>query len=175
MENKKLEEHIGKIEGIVKIKNGDKEITAHNKVVNTLFQSLSNFIGSNYTTIYGMSVIGHQIHLGTDTSTPTTPDMTSLVNDLNIDESSFTREVNHNGYVHEIVLTYTWNAGTISDGTTIGEIGFFGRVLTVDNSNTHTDEMIARLSAADNDFTAFQVNASAPLVIQYTLKLTCPS
>jgi hypothetical protein len=77
-----------------------------------------------------------------------------------------------------VVLTSTWNAGTVTG--TVGEIGIYGR------SNASTGLVgfgsefygtggsffASRLSVADGDFTAFSINTSAPLTINWTIQFT---
>jgi hypothetical protein len=77
-----------------------------------------------------------------------------------------------------VVLTSTWNAGTVTG--TVGEIGIYGR----SNASTNLVGFASkwygaggsffgsRLSVADGDFTAFTINTAAPLTINWTIQFT---
>jgi hypothetical protein len=77
---------------------------------------------------------------------------------------------------YRISWTATWNAGTLT-AITVSEIGLFldlvatlqGFGWTYGGGGT---ALFSRLSAADGDFTAFVVNTSVPLTIEWRLTFT---
>jgi hypothetical protein len=78
---------------------------------------------------------------------------------------------------YRVSWTATWNAGTLT-AITVSEIGLFLYLQTGLQSfgwtgfNGAGTALFSRLSAADGDFTAFVVNTSVPLTIEWRLTFT---
>ncbi len=81
------------------------------------------------------------------------------------------------GGTYRVAWTATWNAGTLT-AITVSEIGLFLYLQTNLQSfgwaafNGAGVALFSRLSAADGDFTAFVVNTSVPLTIEWRLTFT---
>jgi hypothetical protein len=81
------------------------------------------------------------------------------------------------GGVYRVSWTATWNAGSLT-AITVSEIGLFLYLQTglqgfgwADFNGAGT-ALFSRLSSADGDFTAFVVNTSVPLTIEWRLTFT---
>ena len=81
------------------------------------------------------------------------------------------------GGIYRVSWTATWNAGSLT-AITVSELGLFLFLNTtlqgfgwVDFTGAGT-ALFSRLSAADGDFTAFVVNTSVPLTIEWRLTFT---
>jgi hypothetical protein len=81
------------------------------------------------------------------------------------------------GGTYRVAWTATWNAGSLT-AITVSELGLFLYLqtalqafgwVTFDGAGT---ALFSRLSAADGDFTAFVVNTSVPLTIEWRLTFT---
>jgi hypothetical protein len=77
---------------------------------------------------------------------------------------------------YRLSWTATWNAGTLT-AITVSEIGLFLDLVSSMQSFGWTyggggTALFSRLSAADGDFTAFVVNTSVPLTIEWRLTFT---
>jgi hypothetical protein len=77
---------------------------------------------------------------------------------------------------YRLSWTATWNAGTLT-AITVSEIGLFLDLVSSLQSFGWTyggggTALFSRLSAADGDFTAFVVNTSVPLTIEWRLTFT---
>ena len=168
--------HKIQIEGIYEIKNGKTHIRANNKFLDNMNKHIANWLVNTISndltgTMEGMVEV---LKLGTDTTTKSTYAMTSLASPLSVSSTSHSFTVsNSSPGVWDVVYTVTWNAGAIANGTTIGEVGLYGNVLTSATSTAYSaNQLLSRLSVADGDFTAFQVDASNPLTISYTIRLS---
>jgi len=81
------------------------------------------------------------------------------------------------GGTYRVAWTATWNAGTLT-AITVSEIGLYLYLQTALQSfgwtsfNGAATALFSRLSAADGDFTAFQVNPSVPLTVEWRLTFT---
>ena len=81
------------------------------------------------------------------------------------------------GGTYRVAWTATWNAGTLT-AITVSEIGLFLYLNTSlqgfgwTGFNGAATALFSRLSAADGDFTAFQVNPSVPLTVEWRLTFT---
>jgi len=80
------------------------------------------------------------------------------------------------GGTYRIAWTATWNAGSLT-AITVSEIGLFLDLVTNLQGFGWTyggggTALFSRLSAADGDFTAFVVNTSVPLTIEWRLTFT---
>jgi len=155
---KNLEENYTKIKisGIAKIIYNKNVITCRNKFTRYLMSSIIVFIANKealacstsakYGAIYvsGMSH-GVTARIGINTSTPSSPDMSDLVNKVDVAPDSITRrlikEPDYSLYIAEFV--FTWNAGTLPDiyigataeGDIDGKVGEFGVYLRTDSDD----------------------------------------
>ena len=141
------------------------------------------------------NVFAPTMTLGTDTTTHTTIGMLNIAtpiggfpaiqpNGLSGSTGTIT-----NGAV--VTFTATWNPSTVSG--TVGEVGLFiqyntpsyqyipssgvnSGLITFGAGNTILSYAVpllgSRLSVADGDFTAFAINTSAPLTINWTIQFT---
>ena len=81
------------------------------------------------------------------------------------------------GGTYRVSWTATWNAGTLT-AITVSELGLFLYLKTTLQSFGWTSytgsatALFSRLSDADGDFTAFVVNTSVPLTIEWRLTFT---
>lgn len=183
---------MAKVIGYVTVKQGDKIIfRGSNKFVDAFLKGLTSIILNNYFYInnasysgaYYIRVWAYQatIHVGTDTSTATTPSMTALVAENTTEPNTFDGSLfdgTDNG-IWGIRYTATWNAGVITD--TIGELGLYMNPFTdtsccwyksTSGSYTYSQALAARLSVADGDFSAYTPDAGLPLTVQWDIKFT---
>jgi len=145
-----------KISGIAEIIYGDNVIRCRNKFTRYLMSSIVVFIANQQPVAYsngwespniysrGFSY-GVTARIGTDTLTPTSPDMSDLVSKVDVAPNSITRrlikEPDYTLYIAEFV--FTWNAGTLpniyigapGDGSIDGKVGEFGVYLYTDNDD----------------------------------------
>jgi hypothetical protein len=125
---------------------------------------IANLITCNYTTNGTYSPQGfsyqwrHQVGTGSGTTSPGTSALSAIVSTAA--NSSSLSWSNPSSGVYRITWTSTWNAGTLS-AITISELGLFNNI-----------GLCSRISSSDGDFTAFQVNVSAPLTAAQTLTLS---
>ena len=182
---------MAKVIGYVTVKQGDKIVfRGNNKFVDAFLKGLASMIlgqyvyaSNSYVAVY---VWAYQatIHVGTDTSTATTPDMTHLVVENTTEPDSFDGSL-YDGTttgIWGVRYTATWNAGVIT--ATVGEIGLYMNPFTDTSyqwamgyttsggSYTYAQALCARLSVADGDFTAYTPDASLPLTVQWDIKFT---
>jgi len=115
--------------------------------------------------------------LGTDTTTATTVNMTSLVAPIGTGIGTKPNSQSgsaYNGTSYTYVLYIgTWNAGTVSG--TVGEVGLYLKVNTTlqtfgSTGMTTSQNFVSRLSVADGDFTAQTINTSNPFTVNWMLK-----
>jgi len=161
---KKIDERIAenytkiKIGGIAEIIYGDNVIRCRNKFTRYLMSSIVVFIanqrvqdGKSYGSYVGVDertsgmANGATARIGTDVSTPSSPDMSDLVSKVDVAPDSITRrlikEPDYSLYIAEFV--FTWNAGTLPDiyegataeGDIDGKVGEFGVYLYTDNDD----------------------------------------
>ena len=139
-----------KIGGIAEIIYGDNVIRCRNKftryLMSTVLVAICNsgqsgqYLDSPGTNCHHVMSDGVTARIGTNTSTYTSPDMSDLVNKVDIAPDSITRrlikEPDYTLYIAEFV--FTWNAGTLPDiyeGATgeneidgkVGELGVYLR------------------------------------------------
>jgi len=162
---KKIDERIAenytkiKIGGIAVIIHRDNVIKCKNKFTRYLMSSIvvlvgntggcrryisSGFVVENCICAEGMSR-GVTARIGIDEYTSTNPDMSDLVNKVDVAPNSITRraikEPDYTLYIAEFV--FTWNAGTLpdiyigapGDGSIDGRVGEFGVYLKTDNDD----------------------------------------
>jgi len=148
-----------KIGGVAEIIYGDNVIKCKNKFTRYLMSSIvvlvgniggchkyltSGYVSDNCICAEGMSR-GVTARIGTNTTTSTTPDMSDLVDKVDVAPNSITRraikEPDYTLYIAEFV--FTWNAGTLPDiyegataeGDIDGRVGEFGVYLKTDSDN----------------------------------------
>jgi hypothetical protein len=160
-----------KLLGEVKIENGDTKIKARNHWVGTGLGTLAAFIGSTSGTSVNTTTSNWYILLGTDTTTPTSVIMSSLVNPIRTGPNIKLVSGSYiSGSNNAVSLEYSaaWLPGMIYG--TIGEIGLY---LTLTGTPTPSGNpgMVSRLSAADNSFTAFSVDNSKTLTVAWYINL----
>lgn len=170
-----------KIQGIVTIKNGDNVIVDHvpNHFVNhgllgimsmTCCKTGSGNLPSN----------GWKMYIGRDTTTPTTPDMTQLVDPIydgiGVPPSWQTMFIYDGTSTGEWKITYRamWGEGTVEG--TIGEAALY---LTMWNatgfqwtSPTSSLGMASRLAVADTDFEAHTIDIENTLTIDWDINFS---
>ena len=153
---KKIDERIAenytkiKIGGIAEIIHRDNVIRCINKFTRYFMSSIVVVIANTYITCTGSYLdtwlypIGHGVtaRIGTNTTTSTTPNMSDLVNKVDVAPDSITRrlikEPDYTLYIAEFV--FVWNAGTLpniyigapGDGSIDGKVGEFGVYLNLD-------------------------------------------
>lgn len=178
-----------KMEGIVKIQNGDTCIKAKNKFVQTTLQHIANMIsGSGWVSYSGLYFYGpllyYNMYIGTDTTTPTLYNSTALSLPIGTSPGTVPNSINgsvtnpSNG-IFNMVITATWNQGRVSG--TVGEIALYLNMypagnlkpfqLSNTNYNPNSAIMASRLSVADGAFSAFTINTGNPLSIAWTIQL----
>jgi hypothetical protein len=183
-----------RVRGFVDIWNGTYHQRVKNHFVGTMLNQLINQIATD-TSQFGNSIVSgafgfgdwsgigdSYMIIGTDTANKTIISTGGLsapiggASPIKPNTQSGSTQSISNGAA--VVLTSTWNAGTVSG--TVGEIGIYGR------SNASTglvgfgshfyggggNFFASRLSVADGDFTAFTINTAAPLTINWTIQFT---
>jgi hypothetical protein len=130
------------------------------------------------------AVYNWSIYIGSDTTTPTTVSMTSLVSPIGNAPGTAPNTKSYSGVYYStsttpVVLTYmaTWNAGTVSG--IIGETGLYlydslyaSNVKPLANTSYATNPaLVSRLSAADGSFTAFTINTAAAVTVTWIVSL----
>jgi len=180
--------------GLVTIRQGDKVLVdkAFNHWVDAGLRGLmSALVGDHIVLTADATNIIYfwnqdwSIYLGSDTETPTTPGMTSLVSPIGT--APGTPPDTKSGTVHDgsadgdWYATYiaTWNAGTVSG--TVGELALylrpftstsFGWVLSRSSTYYVPLAMVSRLSSADLDFSSFVINETVPLTVEWEVHFT---
>ena len=187
--------NMAKVIGYVTVKQGNKIVfRGNNKFVDAFLKGLTSMIlgsyievngdHSGYSATYGVWAYQVTIHVGTDTSTATTPSTNGLVVENTTEPNSFDGSLfdGTDTGVWGVRYTATWNAGVITD--TIGEIGLYMNPFTDttlewtyhyagDNvTGSYPQALCARLSVADGDFSAYTPDASLPLTVQWDIKFT---
>ena len=173
-------EIIGKVE----FRNGDRVIRARNHFVDKGGMLIVSFLGSkdtSYVNYARLPVYEWSIYLGSDTSTPTTHDMTTLVSPIG--SSPGIAPNSNNGYlsnpsagVWRVGYSATWDAGTVSG--TVGEVALylkttsyfeFGKKPWYCNTGP---EMVSRIASADGAFSAFVIDDTKPLTVTWVIELS---
>jgi len=176
-----------KVVGTVEIINGDTHIIAHNKLTMRMASTIASILAASKgrnSYVYMVNST-RNIYLGTDTVTPTTYDMSSLASPIGTspgtppDVSSGTAYSPASGE-YAGLWTAIWAAGSVSG--TVGEIALhtnWRTYVSADYATTNyfmdnlpSPGMVARLSVADGEMTAFTIDTSKPLVVNWELKVS---
>jgi hypothetical protein len=184
---KKFLHDIVLMEGIVDIVNGNRVVHGKNSVVGQGLIGLIDFLsGVNFVSNSGASVNWSTITtysymvIGSDTVTGTTSSTTALTTPIG--SGTGTKPNTQSGATSnpatgqwQVQWTATWNPGTVSG--TLGEVGLYlfiqptlmgfgGQV------NQALNSLFSRMAVADGKFSSFSINATVPLSIAWTFKLT---
>jgi len=164
--------------GIAVIENGDNKVTGRNHWVGQGLETIGSYLV--YTSTLNAASSNWSMYIGSDTTTPTTVSMTSLVSPIGTLPGTAPNSKSVSGAYYStsttpIVLTFiaTWNAGTVSG--ILGEVGLY---LTMNTSGLSSGAyssnpgLASRLSAADGSLTAFAINTAATLTITWKINLT---
>lgn len=160
------------------VTNGDTKFRARNKIVGQGLRHLANSLVSGIQmstagTSFETNVPSRSyIRVGTGTAT-TVDATTTLATAVATNPTSTTMASdNPSSGVYRAKFTATWNAGALS-AVTVTEIGVFGNIaVTYPGTTISALALFARLSSADAEFTAFLINASVPLVVEYRVVFT---
>jgi len=184
-----------KIEGIVTVYQEDEKGNriylvkkAKNHWVNAGLKGLLSALIGSYVESTGYTVSfwssGFRIYLGSDTSTTTTPGMTSLVAPIGAapgtaPNSTWGTSIEQVATgVWRVTFVARWNAGTVSG--TVGELALYLKPFTsttpgwyLSKSSYHYSQvMVARLSAADGDFSSFVIDPNKSLTVQWEVRIS---
>ena len=123
-----------------------------------------------------------KIYLGTDTDTATGHNTTALVSPIGSapgtppDHTDGCDLSNPSTGVWEVCYIAIWYAGSVSG--TVGEMALYLRPFTnltplwsVDGSATFDEAMVSRLSVADGDFSAFAIDTSKSLTVEWKIRI----
>ncbi len=191
-----LKENI-KIEGFVEIRNGDTIIKGKNKFVQTLLQTILNFLASSTagssnggctSCVFGPAdpnLSMYQMYIGTDTGTVTAYNTTALTSPI-VPPAPGTAptvitasQTNPSNGVFQINITARWDAGTVSG--TVGEMALYMNLFAAGNlrafqwSSTYIPSnatLASRFAVADGVFSQFAINVANPLIIVWTIQLS---
>lgn len=188
-ERRKLKLDTIKITGEVLILQGGKVVRkSRNHFVNLGLINLINLLscGGLYSTsdvpAYNWAnATSTFIVLGTDTTTATGATMSALVAPIGAAPGTKANSQSiANGSPaagqYEVTYTATWNAGTVSG--TIGELALYlwgySALYGAGGTNYNPDAayMYSRLSVADGDFTAYTIDTTLPLTIQWRVRFS---
>lgn len=183
-QRRKLLETI-KVTGTVRIMQGERIVVeARNHFVNQGLMALISLLCISY---HGSTSFAPArewstrrtycgIRLGSDTTTPTTAIMEALVNALGpwASSASLSRS-NPSPGVYQVTYTSTWDAGAVSG--TIGEVGLFLYIWDTlqpagGTSTGPSRRLASRLSVADGDFTAYTIDPTLPLTVQWIIQFS---
>jgi hypothetical protein len=166
------------IRGTVKIENGEHIAIGRNHWVGQGLETIGSYLNFTGNNFYGASQ-NWSIYIGSDTVTPTTVSMTSLVSPIGTAPGTAPNTKSNSGAYYStsttpLVLTWiaTWNAGTVSG--TLGETGLYLLLSYTNLTNgsvASNPGLASRLSAADGSFIAFTINTAAALTITWTVSL----
>jgi hypothetical protein len=166
------------IRGTVKIENGEHIAIGKNHWVGQGLETIGGYLISAGGWMYAGSY-NWNMYIGSDTSTPTTVGMTSLISPIGNAPGTPPNTTSNSGVYYSsstipVVLNWiaTWNAGTVSG--TLGEVGLylFINYGNLTNASAASNPGLAsRLSAADGSFTAFTINTAAALTVTWTVSL----
>lgn len=161
--------------------------SGHGRLVANGLISIANLIGcatlggAYYLWMYGAAVGGSgvpavpSIRLGIGT-TATAYNTTQLASIISTAPNTISGSIsNPSAGVYNITMTATWNAGTLGTPT-ITEAALYAignNVLQTFGASAITQScvMMDRICSTNSDFTAFEVNASNPLTLDYTIEV----
>jgi hypothetical protein len=146
-------------------------------ISNMLAMSAISYQSSMHGTSYNWTTKITYMRLGTggNVTTGSTTQLTTIVSTAPDSQAGSTSSPSAGTY--RVSWTATWNAGTLT-AITVSEIGLFLDMVATLQSFGFTysggggSVLFSRLSAADGDFTAFVVNTSVPLTIEWRLTFT---
>lgn len=175
------------IDGIVTVKNGRNVFRGHNTFLNRFKWSLMGYLKSAFINDYGslfnyQDTGGAKIYLGTDTTTPTTPDMSSLVSPIGTSPGTAPNSMtgtytNPSNGVYDVTYIAQWNPGTVLG--TVGEIALYLHCADSFDTSfaawyvpTGAIRMASRLSVADGTLTSFTIDDTKPLTVTWTIEVS---
>lgn len=146
-------------------------------ISNMLAMSAITYSSGMHGTSYNWTTKSTYMRLGTggNVTTGSTTQLTTIVSTAPDSQAGSTSSPSAGTY--RVSWTATWNAGTLT-AITVSEIGLFLDMVATLQSFGFTysggggSVLFSRLSAADGDFTAFVVNTSVPLTIEWRLTFT---
>jgi hypothetical protein len=146
-------------------------------MVNMLSASAIAYSSGLQGTSYNWTAKSTYMRLGTggNVTTGTVTGLTTPVSTAPDSQAGAT--TSPGGGTYRAAWTATWNAGTLT-AITVSEIGLFLSLVSGLQSFGYTYSggggsiLFSRLSAADGDFTAFVVNTTVPLTIEWRLTFT---
>lgn len=179
-----------KIKGFVEIKNGDTIIKAENKFVQTTLQLIINWLSMTHVPTnwnvgsYGPTYI-YNMYIGTDITTATLFNTSALISPIGTAPGTAPNAKggvtsNPSNGVFRIIITATWNAGTVSG--MVGEMALYLNLLSAptnlkvygwsDVVQPTSAVLASRLAVADGAFSPFTINTANPLTITWTIQLS---
>jgi len=146
-------------------------------IVNMLAMSGISYSSGMHGTSYNWITKSTYMRIGTggNVTTGTVTGLTTQV--ATAPDSQAGTTSSPRGGTYRISWTATWNAGTLA-AITASELGLFLDMVNGLQNFAYTYSggggsiLFSRLSAADGDFTAFVVNTSVPLTIEWRLTFT---
>lgn len=146
-------------------------------IANMLAMSAISYQSGMHGTSYNWTAKSTYMRLGTggNVTTGSVTQLTTLVSTAPDSQAGATSSPSAGTY--RVAWTATWNAGTLT-AITVSEIGLFLDIVGGLQGFGFTygggggSYLFSRLSAADGDFTAFVVNTSVPLTIEWRLTFT---
>lgn len=146
-------------------------------IVNMLAMSGISYSSGMHGTSYNWITKSTYMRIGTggNVTTGTVTGLTTQV--ATAPDSQAGTTSSPGGGTYRISWTATWNAGTLA-AITASELGLFLDMVNGLQNFAYTYSggggsiLFSRLSAADGDFTAFVVNTSVPLTIEWRLTFT---
>jgi len=182
---RKRSKYTGRIraEGWVEVINGPYRKKFRNHFVDSALFALGYILGSNWTASAASAVYAplnpQTMYIGSDTSTKTAATMTALAAPIgsapgtapNTVSTSIVTQTGQSSFT----LSAVWNASTVTGS--LGEMALYGTALTAaltgsQGSQSTSQVMLSRLSAADGDFSAFAINSAFALQINWTITFT---
>jgi len=182
------------INGHVSITNGNVSNTYKNHIVGNGLKSIMSCVISGYlqntsssynvTMSWRLPSYDWTMYVGGDqitTTTIETNELTSVIDILPSSKQIFTKDGSTDG-VWEVMYRSVWNRGMING--TIGEVGLYTKCLTnttlrwAVSSYYQSSAVVAnpsraltsRLSVADGDFVAHEIDPDYPLIIDWTIR-----
>lgn len=179
------------IRGYVEIRNGDTVINGKNKFVQSLLGHISNIMTLgriSWTQASSLFWRGPMyslnMYLGTDTVTTTTYNTTALYSPIGTSPGTAPNTllgstVNPSNGVFQIVITATWNTGTVSG--TVGEMALYLNLTPAlkgyqwGGSSTQeygAVQLASRLAVADGTISSFIIDNTKPLAVTWIIQVS---